>query len=118
MKTCKKGLHQYAEGGCKICRNDYSKNLMRKRRREAGIPERVYVKGRTIAESNRIAGKKWRLEHPAEYRALQKAVTERAGIGYAAHAMHMRVGEVPLHILEAKSVLIKLNRQIKRSSHA
>lgn len=86
---------------------------MRKRRRAAGIPERAFVTGRNAAESNRAAGKKWRLAHPAEHKAMQRAVVEKAGLGYAAHAMGLRVADVPVEVLEAKAALILLNRKLR-----
>lgn len=115
METCKKGLHPYAEGGCRECRNNYSKNLMKERRRAAGIPERVCIKGGSKEEANRRASKRWRLAHPAEYRALQKAVVEKVGLGYAARTMREKVGDVPVGVLEAKAALIRLKRQLRES---
>ena len=114
LKTCKKCLNDFTGDRCRVCSNVRHKEYQRKIRRASGVPVRgECVFGTTIAETRRRNQAKWRKLHPEESKAAQDGKREKVTPGYAASCLGVRVSDLPIEMLEAKAVLIRLNRQLK-----
>lgn len=112
-KTCKKGLHKYVGVRCQACQVEWK----RRARREAGIPVRECVYGGSKQEQRKRHRDSTNARHPDLQKNAQKRYREKVGLGYAAHTMRVRVGDLPVEILEAKAALIRLKRKLKKESN-
>lgn len=87
IKTCDK-LHKYTGKQCLSCNRDRMTEI----RRLSGIPERK--RNYTHKES-------------------QQRSRDRVTLYYAASKMRVKVGDVPVEMLEAKCALIRLKRKLR-----
>lgn len=68
-------------------------------------------------EGNRRRQERWRKLNPDKARALQINKKEKVTIGYAASCFGTRISSVPIEMLEAKTMIIRINRKLKESKN-
>lgn len=114
MKICRKCKSEFTGPRCRVCSNAYSKEYQRKLRLKNGVPVRTgCIYGTSSAETARRGQAKWRKLNPEKARAMQASKREKITPGYAASCFGMRIDSVPVEILEAKAVLIRINRKLR-----
>ena len=71
------------------------------------------IYGTSSAETSRRGQAKWRKLNPEKARTMQASKREKVTPGYAASCFGIRVNGVPVEMLEAKAVLIRINRKLR-----
>lgn len=87
-------------------------------RRAKGVPVQTpRAPGESRLEQRKRHRDSMNARHPDMQKNAQKKYREGVGLGYAAQVMRIRVGDVPIEILEAKVILIKLKRKLKEGKN-
>lgn len=68
-------------------------------------------------EADRLRQAKWHKLNPGKSRTMQANKKNKVTLGYAASCLGVRIKDVPVEILEAKAMLIRINRKLKESKN-
>lgn len=101
MKTCRSGLHQYESGDrCPECRKATNLAWAKKNRQQL---------------SNRTT--KWKAENPALVGIYRLKDRSELSNSYIATCIKLPVAFIPIELIEATRISIKLKRLLKDKKH-